>query len=210
MKFDFQQVVGGRPLAYAREFLRKRDTFTVVSAADMLDSNEFEAAKYLSVLEEAGFLQQEDDATYALTRLGVHLSKAKMAARFSRADADEAIGRLVTAIERVNADPKLLMWVDEADLFGGYVDGAEDLGDVDVAVSLVRRLPGPEWVEASQQRARQSGKARNFVQALTWGEEEVWRALRASSRRLDLQPKDDIAGLGCSMKPIYRRSPVGR
>ena len=113
---------------------------------------------------------------------------------------------MLTTIRHVNGNADLITSVEEADLFGSYAQGADDLGDVDVAVVLKRRLPGDEWVKASQERAIMTGRRMSFIDALTWGEEEVWRALRAASRHLDVQEKADIVALGCPMTPLFRVS----
>ena len=89
-------------------------------------------------------------------------------------------------------------------MFGGYAEGADDLGDVDVAVLLKRRLPlGKEWVAASLERAEKTGRRMSHVDQITWGEEEVRRALRAASRLLDIQDKSDIVQLGTPLTPLF-------
>jgi hypothetical protein len=76
-----------------------------------------------------------------------------------------------------------------------------------VAVLLKRRLPlGKEWVAANLERAEKTGRRMSHVDQITWGEEEVRRALRAASRRLDIQNKSDIVQLGAPLTSLFRAS----
>jgi hypothetical protein len=115
------------------------------------------------------------------------------------------VSRLIDAIHSVNSNPDMLLWVAEADLFGSYIAGANDLGDVDVAIRLERRRPGDGYVEASLARAEACGFRGTFVQRAYWGELEVKRSLKAASSRLDIQEKSQIEALGYPMTPLFRR-----
>ena len=78
-----------------------------------------------------------------------------------------------------------------------------------MAVLLKRRLPlGKEWVAANLERAEKTGRRMSHVDQITWGEEEVRRALRAASRRLDIQNKSDIVQLGAPLTSLFRASTV--
>jgi hypothetical protein len=216
MKFDLKLVVGGKPLSVARDLLRRDETFTTVRAAHLLGLNEPESASYLLALVQAGYVEREaknghldSPALFAPTRLGMSLRKSRKTTRFSRPAGDQAVAALLDVIRRVNSDPDLISSVEEADLFGGYAEGADDLGDVDVAVLLKHRLPlGKEWVAASLERAEKTGRRMSHVDQITWGEEEVRRALRAASRLLDIQDKSDIVQLGTPLTPLFRASTV--
>lgn len=212
MKFDLGATVGGRPLDAARDLLRSVESYTANRVADRLGMAEGEAEHYLQALVDAGYLTRMDFpaswpiATYEATGLGISLRKSTKAKRMSRGMAEGAVNALLKEAERINADPTLISWVDELDIFGSYLSDAADLGDVDVAVRLGRRLPSEQWIAAGLERAGQAGSRHDFATRAFWGDFEVWRMLKASSRRLDLQPKNDIVGLGVSLRPIYRRT----
>jgi hypothetical protein len=215
MKFDLKLVVGGQPLSVARDLLRRNETFTPARAEQFLRLTDAETASYISALIEAGYVKCETEdrgpdrpARFAPTQLGISLRKVRKTKRISRSAADRAVDALLTAIEQVNGTPDLITSVEEADLFGSYVQGADDLGDVDVAVVLKRRLPDEEWVKASHERAAATGRRMSFIDGLIWGEVEVWRVLRAASRHLDVQEKADIIQLGCPLAPLFRVSAV--
>ena len=215
MKFDLKQNVGGKPLSLARDLLRREADFTVARASQLLGLSEAETENYITALIEAGYLEIEfagrgasRPAQFGATQLGISLLKSRTTKRISRSVADQAVAALLIAIREVNANPELISSVEEADLFGSYAQGADDLGDVDVAVLLTRRLPGPEWVEASEERAAMTGGRMQFFERVSWGEVEVLRALRAASRRLDVQPKHLIVELGWPMTPLFRASKV--
>jgi hypothetical protein len=213
MKHDLTSEVGGKPLAFAREFLQRGLSFTVSGAARLLKEEDCEAVvNYLGALVDAGYLERDSEASandrpelYRPTRLGVSLRKVKIRARIARSMADKHLTALLAAIERVNSDPDLLSWVDEADVFGSFSEGSDDVGDVDVAVLVSHRAVPKGWTRASYERAKAAGVNGNHIKMITWGEEEIWRELRKASRYLDLQPKDEIEAMGCLLTPVYRR-----
>jgi hypothetical protein len=213
MKHDLTSYVGGKPLLFARDFLKRGLSFTVSSAARLLKEEDDRAVlNYLGALIAAGYLMQDSEASakdepesYLPTRLGVSLRKAKNIKRIARSVAEQHLAALLSTIERVNADPDLLSWVDEVDIFGSFAEGADDVGDVDIAVLLSKRSLAKAWTKASHERARTAGVNGDFIKMITWGESEVWRELRKASRYLDLQPKDDVVAMGCPLTPVYRR-----
>lgn len=212
MKFDFASQVGGRPLATARDFLRKYSSPSAEDATRFLQSSVAEGSAYIAALCDAGHLEPDDPfhsqaagEFFKPTRLGVHLRKAKMTKRIDRARADQAVTALLTAVGQINSDPDLLCWVSEIDLFGSYAGGAANVGDVDVAVCLEPRLDHDAWRKASMARATTSGRRLNFVERMCWGELEVIKRLRDASKYLDIQLKAEIAQLDCQLQPLYRR-----
>ena len=211
MKFDLKLTAGGKPLSIARDLLRRNETFTAAIAEQFLGLSKVETASYIEALIEAGYVECETEsrapdrpAQFAPTQFGISLRKAKKTKRISRSAADQAVDSLLTAIRQVNGSADLITSVEEADLFGSYAQGSDDLGDMDVAVRLKRRLPGVEWTAASVERAQKAGRRIGHIGQISWGEEEVWRALRAASRQLDVQPKDQIVLLGRPMTPLFR------
>jgi hypothetical protein len=212
MKSDLTTYVGGRPLLFTRDFLKRGQSFTVSSAARLLKEDDDKAVlTYLSALIDAGYLMRDAEAStsgepvYSPTRLGISLRKTKNIKRIARPVAERHLAAMLSTIERVNDNPELLMWVEEVDVFGSFAEGADAVGDVDVAVLLLRRPLAKKWSDASYERAKGAGINGNFIKMLTWGEEEIWRELRKTSRYLDLQPKDDIVTMGCLLTPVYRR-----
>jgi hypothetical protein len=161
MKQDLTSYVGGRPLLFARDFLKRGLSFTVSSAARLLnDEDDGAVLNYLGALIDAGYLMQDaeastkDEQVYLPTRLGVSLRKAKNIKRIARSIAERHLAAMLSTIERVNDDPELLFWVEGADVFGSFAEGADDVGDVDVAVLLSRRSLAKNWTDASYERAK--------------------------------------------------------
>lgn len=211
MQFDLTQLVGGKPLAKARELLRRGTSFSASRAAELLSLSEGEALDYLEALTQAGFLEREQAPVartfdvFVPTLHGSSLRKMKLTKRVQRPVAERVIADLVAEIERINARHDLLAWIDEADLFGSFVSGSSEVGDVDVAVRLMRRLSGDDWIRASLDRAAAAGVKGNFISRLCWGDEEVLRALRKVSRHIDVQDKGKMEELGFELRPLYRR-----
>jgi predicted nucleotidyltransferase len=214
MKPDLTSYVGGRPLLFTRDFLKRGLSFTVSSAARLLKEEDDGAVlNYLGALIDAGYLMRDAEASangepvYLPTRLGVSLRKTKNIKRIARPVAERHLAAVLSTIERVNHNPELLSWVEDVDVFGSFAEGADDVGDVDVdvAVLLSKRSLAKKWTDASYERAKGPGVHGSFIKMITWGEEEIWRELRKASRYLDLQPKDDVVTMGCPLTPVYRR-----
>lgn len=212
MKSDLTSYVGGRPLLFTRDFLKRGLSFTVASAARILKEDDDGAVlTYLSALLDAGYLMRDAEAStngepvYLPTRLGISLRKTKSIKRIARPVAERHLAAMLSTIERVNDNPELLMWVEEVDIFGSFAEGAEEVGDIDLAVLLLRKPLAKKWSEASYEKAKSAGVNGSFTKMITWGEEEIWREVRKTSRYLDLQPKDDIVTMGCPLTPVYRR-----
>jgi hypothetical protein len=212
MKHDLTSYVGGRPLLFARDFLKRGLSFTVSSAALLLKEEDGEAAlNYLGALIDAGYLVRDteasakDEPVYLPTRLGISLRKTKNIKRIPRSVAERHLAAMLSTIERLNDNPELLLWVEEVDVFGSFAEGTDDVGDVDVAVLLLRRSLAKNWTQANCERAKAAGVNGSFIKMITWGEEEIWRELRKVSRYLDLQFKDDVVTMGCPLTSVYRR-----
>lgn len=197
---------------FARDFLKRGLSFTVSSAARLLKEEDDGAVlNYLGALIDAGYLVRDAEASakgesvYLPTRLGISLRKTKNIKRIARSVAERHLAALLSTIERLNNNPELLSWVEEADVFGSFAEGADHVGDVDLAVLLAKRPLSKKWTDASYERAMEAGVNGNVIKMITWGDEEIWRELRKASRYLDLQPKDDVVAMGCPLTPVYRR-----
>lgn len=91
------------------------------------------ADRLLSELIDGAFL---DAHRLAPLSKGMALANEKSLPRISRNEADRIIKDLVAAAEQANSRPGARVFVASLDIFGSYVSGKPDLGDVDVLATI--------------------------------------------------------------------------
>jgi hypothetical protein len=108
-------------------------------ACRTLRVDEPKAESLLRALARAGFLTQESDGHWRLTKDGIRLRGASAAKPLLRQTAERLLDELLERIRTLNDDPRFLARVEKAIVFGSYLSSADRLGDVDVAIHLVPR-----------------------------------------------------------------------
>lgn len=139
------------------------------------------------------FIHGESDRIkfYELTSKGHALKSASARKPILRATAERTVKTFLERVNAVNADPKLMFWIDEVILFGSFVQGAEKLSDVDLAVSLSRKTDDlAEWRSLAKRRVREAeaeGKqVMSFFDRLAWPHWEIESRLRKGLPALQL------------------------
>jgi hypothetical protein len=88
------------------------------------------------------------DDWWATTVKGNVLANASFGKPISRATAARLLAQVIERARSYNADPARLLTFTEIVVFGSYLDPVTDpLGDLDLAVSTVRRDTGGDCVE---------------------------------------------------------------
>jgi predicted nucleotidyltransferase len=103
--------------------------------------------------------------------------------RMDRARADVLLAGVLERAAEINAREDLLHWVTEIRVFGSYGNGADDLGDLDLAIDLERR-PHQEdsFAEASRRMAQASGRRfSSYLEELYYPERLVKQLLKNRS-----------------------------
>jgi hypothetical protein len=126
-----------------------------------------------------------------LTKSGIRLRGATAAKPLHRATADRLLAELLDRIKALNGNDHFLARVRSAVAFGSYVGNADRVGDLDVAIELVRR-------ERDFDRHREANDCRvaeelqngrrfaTFLDQLFWWEQEAMLFLRNRKRGLSL------------------------
>ncbi len=143
---------------------------------------------------------------YTLTDEGQRLSNAVLLKRISRKKADEIVQLMVLRARDINARPELTHRVSMLRVFGSYASDRQDLGDIDVAVTLKSRFAdGEATVAASLERADASSKNfNNYAQKLFYGQHEVQQLLKNRSPYISIHSGEEIEKLGVDYKAIFR------
>ena len=137
------------------------------------------------------------------------LIDALLLKRIPRAKADRLVADLIERAKAVNARPELFVGVATLRAFGSYITDAPDLGDIDIAVDLVRKEQGPkgsprETIEWNRARARASGRqSMSFVEEICYGDIEVRKLLKARVAYVSLHDGGELARLGVESRVLF-------
>lgn len=142
---------------------------------------------------EAGYLRRAavsrgSDELWTTTIKGNALAMASFGRPISRATADRLLRELLERTHRMNADSERLFSVQRLRVFGSYVDAEIDpLGDVDIEVVLLQRVPHEVILAYGQKSGKRFG---TFLQQMFWAQTEFLQDLRNKSTALNLTTED--------------------
>lgn len=129
---------------------------------------------------------------WLLTKQGIRLRAATAAQPIRRATADRLLSDLLERVETLNGDDHFLGRVRKAVVFGSYIGDGDHIGDIDVAVEIVRREPDFEkHTQANNSRVAEEFAAgrrfSNILEQAFWWQKEAFLFLRNRKRGLSLQ-----------------------
>jgi hypothetical protein len=194
--------IEGVPLLKIRALFRQAGLDGVVSAdfvRRQLNFSRLKTDRLITALRRMGFLEpiqarrRVNTATdeWQLSKNGVRLRGATAAKPLRRETANRLLSDLLERITALNRDPHFLGRVQKAVVFGSYLGETERIGDLDVAVELVRREPDFDKHTAANSRrvAEEFARGRRFsniVDQAFWWQREAMLFLRRRSRGLSL------------------------
>jgi len=145
-----------------------------------------------------------------VTALGSRLAAASFTKPIPRAKADRLVADLLQRAKEINSRTDLLLWVDEIRCFGSYITDSPDVGDIDLVVSLRRRIEdGTEFVKRTLERAEQSGKRfSNYAVMLSYSDHEVLLLLKNRVSYLSFHPMSDLETLKFETRIVFQRKPA--
>lgn len=212
MRVSKDDVICGLPAPVARELMRRYcSSRPVESACDVLGADPAAALSRLSAFEEAGYLKRDDrassarSASWLTTFLGQALAQASFGRPISRAAARRRVDQVVERARSYNADPGRLLTVAGITVFGSFLDPAAlCLGDLDLAVSVVRRDSSRDvYVRKVLAYARASGRRFDaFHELLYWPDRELRMMLRNRSPAISITD-EDISSLTDRFEIVY-------
>ncbi len=192
MRVSKEDIICGLPAPMARELMRSfSDHRSSDLAAELLDLDLEAAEDQLRALEAAGYVKQIDedsavgDQRWITTVRGNALAQASFSKPISRATAKRHLAQIIERAASYNADPGHLLTVKEIAVFGSYLDpGMDRLGDLDLAVTVVRReTDGDKYVDRVQEYARASGRRFGlYIERLMWPSRELMLILKEPLR----------------------------
>jgi predicted nucleotidyltransferase len=140
------------------------------------------------------------DGHYRLTGEGYRLAHATAARPIRRKTADRILEEFLERVETVNRDPELLYGIREVWVFGSYLGEDDEVGDVDVAVTFVRRISDRSRFEELRRqrvaRAKEAGRTfATVLDELYWARHEVELLLKNRRRSIGLHDLDQHRAL---------------
>ena len=199
MRVSKSDTICGLAAPTARQLMRAYyDDRPVEVACDVLGVNQDAAQDQMRAFEAAGYVERSGLAHargdwWATTVKGNALANASFGKPISRATATRLLGQVIDRARAYNADPSRLLTVTEIVAFGSYLDPAADpLGDLDLAVSTVRRdTDGQRYVDKVLEYARASGRSFSaFHDRLFWPARELRMILKNRSSALSITDED--------------------
>jgi predicted nucleotidyltransferase len=165
VRLSKDQLVEGIPAAQARELVHvfRESPGLTEYAASALDLDEDSTRGLLERLANAGYLEiteQDRHGTWWLTTVrGNALAGASFTKPITRATARRHLEELVDRVLSYNADRSKPYAVTHITVFGSYLDDTQDrLGDLDVAIQIVRRVPHDEFIQRRDAITTASGR----------------------------------------------------
>lgn len=150
----------------------------------------FAAAGYLRLVERESMALGE---RWVTTVRGNALAQASFGKPISRATAARHLAQVIERARGYNADPGRLLTISQIAVFGSYLDpAAERLGDLDLAVSVVRRdTDGDRYVDKVLTYTRASGRRFGaFLEQLFWPTRELRMILKNRSPVISITDED--------------------
>jgi hypothetical protein len=125
---------------------------------------------------------------YSVTLTGKEIARASAARRISRKTACTALHEFIGRVHLVNKNRAYLYTVSRVAVFGSFLQGADRLGDVDVAIDLSSRIAiKGNWWKTFQKHAWKSGRSfRSFEDEIDWPRREVILKLKARKRSISI------------------------
>ncbi|MDT2009370.1 hypothetical protein FXW78_45925 [Rhodococcus opacus] len=159
-------------------------------------------------MADAGYLERdgansEGESFWVTTTEGNALAQASFARPITRKTAERYVREIGERAGEYNADPGKLLTVERLCVFGSYLDANQThLGDVDVAIDIVRRSTG-DWTAKSRDFVAHSGRSfRSFFDELRWPSQELIRHLRANCSAISIT-NDEMSVLTDHFTIIY-------
>jgi hypothetical protein len=199
--------IGGIPATLVKRLCRL-ERFSTPAAAWELKLLEPEISSVLAALQREGYLSfcGQDPPfmdRWEVTGLGSRLAATRIGAPITRDRADQTVDQLIAAARNVNADD-LAYNVERLLVFGSWVNGTEELGDIDVVADLRKRvIEGRDLERESRRRLRARKQQAHLLEDLGYPTTEVYRRLRDVSPYVSLHAIDDIHAYAAPYRIIY-------
>jgi len=214
MRVARTDLVGGIPAPLARELMRAyrhaRPTSDIRHWVPSDPRPESEIAQSLADLGllEHPCLSDDEEPWWQTTIAGNALAQASFRRPIKRATAERHLTTVIERAEEFNANPKYLVDIVQLAVFGSYLNpDVDQLGDLDLWVILKSRLP--DDLDRGERTTRRLNyaygtgrKFRQFMDVLTWADDEAVLYLRHQSPVINIT-RQDITEFAARWDVVY-------
>ncbi len=213
MRINKSDKIGGQPILQVRNFLRKHEQFDVETIGMHFELNTEATEQLIKGLSECGYLQLNKKLTkrngkrvWETTQLGIRLSAASAMAPILREKAERLVSELLDRVKHVREDDGYLWEVETLVVFGSYTTDSEDLGDIDLTLTLRHKEKFQEdWLERTLEQADKSGKTMSsYSDRLGFSEKKVRQFLKSRSPYLRFHRPGEPEELDAVFRIIYQ------
>ena len=209
------RAIGWADSAFTSEFIAKRlfgDKYGRVRRSDR-----DRAKRLTNGLLVSGLIELDEGAIkpsieqFILADRGKSLRAASAIKRFGRARADKAISNLLEVVRHINGNPLFLHDIEWVAVFGSYLDGALELGDIDVAIQRRARWEPGAGTDTDRTR-RQKLFEKKYPPPESFYQKGIWRfwpeayldrLLARVDRGLAIIERSELEKLGCRHREIF-------
>ncbi len=210
-KKQAEAAISGTSAAAVRGFLQQSaemQSWTVDDLAKTLGIDKSAAKSVLMTMQIVGYIEPSG-SRFRNTDAGNAVAKVSKAKPIKKATAEKALEEFQKRAKQVNLETAYLYAVEKIVLFGPFLEGAEKVKNVDVAVELSPKERNEtkleERVTKQADEAEAAGKRfKSFADRRAWGKNNVLEFLKGKTRSLALHTLDD-AILTRPHKIIYTR-----
>lgn len=196
--------IGGVPILRVRDWLARdstRNRNCLVACFHRWAPTRYMPEEYIArrvtalmnALLKLGYIVEEEkqypdeSQFYKLTKSGEEFARASGAKRLKRETAAQVLEGFMSRVAEVNADPRFLVRITRAVVYGSFVRGEETVGDLDLAIDYESKLTGEERKEAFKKHFKASGRiGRSVLDVWQWPELEVKLFLKNRKRTISL------------------------
>jgi len=215
VRLDRKVIIAGQPIKRVRDFLRSyRDGRPAPDAViEFFDTDPDTANAIIGAMVARGLIAEAPEpwdrrpVVYTVTELGVRFAAASLLKPIARPKADRIVSDLLARVEDVNARDDLIHFVGEVRAFGSYITDAPEVGDIDLAISLIAKPPPPgkKFTQWHLERARQSGRFfGSYIDKLFYSQNEVRRLIKGRNQYVSIHPMSDLDELKIESRALYK------
>jgi predicted nucleotidyltransferase len=230
MQITSKELIAGHPAMKVRLLLRHiqlHDAVTARFIGRLMDLNDERARRFSRKLVELRFLKQLDPEEqkklakvhrtrytwYRCAERGQALAMASAARRIKRSTAEAIVEGFMDRVRQVNEAEEYCYNVTAVVLYGSFLSGRLELGDVDFAVQLTPRLSNSKaFRELERKRIQEAidgGRTfRNITMEVIWAAMEIYMFLRARKRSVSIHDLSELAELA-KTNPLHYRVLLG-
>ncbi|OJF13748.1 MarR family transcriptional regulator [Couchioplanes caeruleus] len=206
-------MIAGVPAPQLRTLLqhiKRRDGLTVAEIADLLEVDADASRSIIDHLLADGHLTQIRDPggheLFDTTISGNAIAGAKFVSPIPAAKAEQVLAAFLNRVRAYNADPDNLLTVERVTLFGSHACGAAEVADVDVSITVVRRVTGDAYADATEALGARVGARREGVlDHLRLPQRLLHSTLKNRNRYLSIT-NEDVSQFTDDYRTVYRHA----